>query len=147
MTCSLRGLVHHFNNRISEVASACIMVGLGVQIIAAPVPSDYRALDGLIKCVSGDFIALFFMVVGSVRIAALIANGHWRFSRRYGPWARSVGSGAGAVIWSQMFLSLIAVSPDDLTSLGAPVYFVMTWVELISIYRAFAMRDRHGRVG
>lgn len=141
MTCSLAGLVRHFNNRISEVAAACIMVGLGIQIIVAPVPSDYRALDDLTKLVSGDFIAFFFIAVGSVRVAALVANGHWS---KAGPWLRSVGAGAGATIWSQMFLSLIAVSPDDLTSLGAPVYFVMTGVELISIYRALAMRDRYG---
>ena len=54
MTCSLRGLVHHFNNRISEAAAAWIMVGLGIQIVLAPVPSDYRALDGLVRFVSGD---------------------------------------------------------------------------------------------
>lgn len=144
MKCSLPGLVRHFNNRISEAASAWIMVGLGIQIIAAPVPSDYRALDGLAWLVSGEHIAVFFIVVGAMRIAALTANGHWP---SYGPWLRSVGAGAGALVWSQMFLSLIAVTPDDLTSLGAPVYFVMTWVELISIYRALAMRDRHGRVG
>lgn len=141
MTCSLAGLVRHFNNRISEAAAAWIMVGLGIQIIAAPVPSDYRALDGLVRLVPGDFIAVFFIVVGAVRIAALIANGHWP---KYGPWLRSIGSGAGALIWSQMLLSLIAVSPDDLTSLGAPVYLVFTMVELISIYRALAMRDHHG---
>lgn len=144
MTCSLRGLVHHFNNRISEAAAAWIMVGLGIQIILAPVPSDYRALDGLVQYVHGSFIAWFFIIVGSVRIIALIANGRWP---KVGPWLRTIGSGAGAVIWSQMFLSLIAVSPDDLTSLGAPVYLVFTGVELISIYRAFAMRDHHGRLG
>jgi hypothetical protein len=142
MTCSLRGLVHHFNNRISEAAAAWIMVGLGIQIILAPVPSDYRALDALVRLVSGEFIAAFFIIAGSVRIAALIANGHWP---KVGPWLRSIGALVGAVIWSQMFLSLIAVSPDDLTSLGAPVYFVMTGMELISIYRALAMRDHHGR--
>lgn len=142
MKCSLPGIVRHFHNRLSEAASAWIMVGLGIQIIAAPVPADYRALDGLVWFVSSDFVAAFFIAVGAMRIAALTANGHWP---KYGPWLRSAGAGAGAVIWSQMFLSLIAVSPDDLTSLGAPVYFVLTMVEFISIYRA--MRDRHGRVG
>ena len=57
MTCSLAGLVRHFNNRISEAAAAWIMVGLGIQIIAAPVPSDYPALDGLVDYVHGSFIA------------------------------------------------------------------------------------------
>jgi hypothetical protein len=144
MTCSLAGLVRHFNNRISEAGAAWIMVGLGVQIIAAPVPSDYHALDMLLRWLTGDFVAWFFIAVGSVRIAALIANGRWP---RYGPWLRSIGALAGALIWSQMFLGLIVVTPDDLTSLGAPVYFVMTWVELISIYRALAMRDHHGKLG
>lgn len=142
MTCSLAGLVRHFNNRISEAASAWIMIGLGIQIIVAPVPSDYRALDMLLQHVSGDLIAAFFIAVGTIRIAALLANGHWP---KYGPWLRSVGALAGALIWSQMFLALIVVPPDVLTSLGAPVYFVMTGVELISIYRALAMRDSHGR--
>jgi hypothetical protein len=142
MTCSLAGLVRHFNNRISEAAAAWIMVGLGIQIIAAPVPSDYRALDMLLRWLTGDFIAWFFIAVGTVRIVALIANGRWP---KYGPWLRSVGALVGALVWSQMFLGLIVVTPDDLTSLGAPVYFVMTWVELISIYRALAMRDHHGR--
>lgn len=142
MTCSLAGLVRHFNNRISEAASAWIMVGLGIQIIAAPVPSDYRALDMLLRFVSGELIAAFFIVIGGVRITALIANGHWP---KYGPWLRSIGALIGAIVWSQMFLGLVVVPPDDLTSLGAPVYFVMTWVELISIYRALAMRDHHGR--
>lgn len=142
MTCSLAGLVRHFNNRISEAAAAWIMIGLGIQIIAAPVPTDYRALDMLLRFVSGDLIAVFFIAAGSVRIAALIANGHWP---KYGPWLRSIGALVGSVIWSQMFFGLIVVPPDDLTSLGAPVYFVMTGMELISIYRALAMRDHHGR--
>jgi hypothetical protein len=139
---TLRGMLHHFNNRISEVANALILVGLGVQIIAAPVPTDYRALDMLLRYVSGEFISALFIAVGTIRMAALVANGRWP---KYGPWLRSIGALIGALIWSQMFLGLIAVKPDDLTSLGAPVYFVFTLVELISIYRALAMRDRYGR--
>jgi hypothetical protein len=142
MTCSLPALLRHFNNRISEVSNALIMVGIGVQIIAAPEVSDYRALDLLSGIVSADSIATLFIVVGAVRMAALIANGHWP---EYGPWLRAIGALVGALVWSQMFLSLIVVSPDDLTSLNAPVYFVFTGIELVSIYRALAMRDRHGR--
>jgi hypothetical protein len=118
------------------------MIGIGVQIIAAPEVSDYRALDLLSGIVSADSIATLFIVVGAVRMTALIANGHWP---EYGPWLRAIGALVGALVWSQMFLSLIVVSPDDLTSLNAPVYFVFTGIELVSIYRALAMRDRHGR--
>lgn len=142
MTCSLPALLRHFNNRISEVSNALIMIGIGVQIIAAPEVSDYRALDLLSGIVSADSIATLFIVVGGIRMAALIANGHWP---GYGPWLRALGALVGALVWSQMFLSLVVVTPDELTSLNAPVYLVFTMVELVSIYRALAMRDHHGR--
>lgn len=140
--CSLRGLLRHFHNRISEVSNAMVMIGIGVQIIVAPVPPDYHALDMLLGVIPDGGIALLFVAVGTIRMAALIANGHWP---EYGPWLRAVGALVGALIWSQMFLSLIVIPSDSLTSLGAPIFSVFTMVELISIYRALAMRDHHGR--
>ena len=142
MICSLPALLRHFHNRISEVSNALIMIGLGLQIMVAPQVSDYRALDLLSGIVPAGSIAMLFIVVGTVRMAALIANGHWP---EYGPWLRAIGALVGALVWSQMFLSLIVVPPDELTSLNAPVYLVFTGIELVSIYRALAMRDRHGR--
>jgi hypothetical protein len=142
MRCSVAGLLQHFNNRVSEVGHALIMVGIGLQIMAAPPVSNYRALDLLAGFVSAGSIALFFISVGAVRMAALIANGRWP---SYGPWLRAIGALVGALIWSQMFLGLIAVPSDNLTSLNAPAYLVFTAIELISIYRALAMRDGHGR--
>ena len=142
MTCSLRGILIHFNNRISEVAAACVMLGIGVQIIAAPVPTDYHALDMLLVYISGDMVAAGFVVGGAIRMAALIANGHWP---EYGPWIRSIGALAGALLWSQMFLSLIVLPAEKLTSLNAPFCLVFTCVELLSVYRALAMRDHYGR--
>jgi hypothetical protein len=142
MPYSIAGLLRHFSNRISEVGHALIMIGIGLQIIAAPPASRYRALDLLSGFVSAECIALLFIAIGAVRMAALIANGRWP---KYGPWLRAIGALVGALIWSQMFLSLIAVPSDNLTSLNAPAYLVFTAIELISIYRALAMRDGHGR--
>jgi hypothetical protein len=141
MTCSLPALLRHFNNRISEAGHALIMIGLGVQIVATPT-ADFRALDLLARMVPEGSIAMLFIAVGIIRMAALIANGHWP---EYGPWLRAIGALVGALVWSQMFLSLVVVPPDHLTSLNAPVYLVFTGIELVSIYRALAMRDRHGR--
>lgn len=141
MTLSLRGLLRHFNNRISEVSHAMIMIGIGLQIITAP-HSEFMALDLLTRWAPDISISSLFIGVGTIRMAALIANGNWP---QYGPWMRAIGALIGALIWSQMFLSLLFVSPDDLTSLGAPVFFVFTTVEFLSIYRALAMRDHYGR--
>jgi hypothetical protein len=52
---------------------------------------------------------------------------------------------APTLVWSLMFLSLILIQPDNLTSLGALVFFIFTMVELLSIYRALRMRDHYGR--
>jgi hypothetical protein len=43
----------------------------------------------------------------------------------------------GAEVWAYDFA-------DAEARVGAPVYLVFTMVELISIYRALAMRDHHG---
>lgn len=141
MTFPIRGLLHHFNNRISEVVKALIMMGMGVQVLISP-SSEFHALDLLEKRLSENGIALLFLGVGSMRMAALIANGSWP---EYGPWMRAIGALVGALIWSNMFLSLMFISLNELSSLGAPIFFVFTMVELVSIYRALAMRDHNGR--
>lgn len=142
MKLSLRGLLHHFNNRISEVVTSTAMIGIGMQIIVAPEPTDYQSLYTLLHCVSGDFIAAFFIIIGAVRMSALIANGHWQ---RVGPWMRALGALVGGAVWLMMYMSLIGVSKEELTSLGAPTYLIFAFTELISIYRALAMRDHDGR--
>ena len=89
MILSLRGVLHHFNNRISEVGHAMIMVGLGVQIMAAPVTS-FRALDLMSRFVSGRLFCGAFPLGwndphgGADRQRQLagiwtVAKSHWRF--------------------------------------------------------------------
>jgi hypothetical protein len=56
---------------------------------------------------------------------------------------RAAGALVGALIWSQMCLSLALLG---LPSPGIPNYAVLTASELISIYRALAGHDeRHQR--
>jgi hypothetical protein len=78
-----------------------------------------------------------FLSVGVVRMAALIANGNWPV---YGPWMRAGGALLGALIWSQMCLSLVILA---LPSPGIPIYAVLTGTELFSIY--WALAGHHGR--
>jgi hypothetical protein len=140
MIISLRATLRHFDNRISEAVKAVIMIGIAMQIAVVP-HAQFPALRLLERSLSQDGVFCLFLFVGVVRLAALIANGHWP---NYGPWMRAIGALIGALIWSNMFLSVVALMPPELTSLGAPIFFVFSVVELLSIYRALAMRARYG---
>lgn len=137
MTCSLAGLVRHFNNRISEAAAALMMIGIAVLIATNPIAADAHSFDLIGVAVVDDWLAPAFLTVGVVRMAALVANGSWPL---YGPWMRAGGALVGALIWSQMCLSLVILA---LPSPGIPIYAVLTATEFFSIYRALA--GQHGR--
>ncbi|MGB5902549.1 MAG: hypothetical protein WBH00_06815 [Xanthobacteraceae bacterium] len=136
MNCSLAGLVRHFNNRISEAGAAWMMIGIAVLISMNPAAADAHSFDLIGVAIVDDWLAPAFLTVGVVRMAALIANGNWPV---YGPWMRAGGALLGALIWSQMCLSLVILA---LPSPGIPIYAVLTGSELISIYRALA--GHHG---
>ena len=137
MIWSLPAILRHFENRISEVAAALIMIGIAVLIAVAPAAADAHSFDLIGVAIVDEWLAPAFLSVGLVRIAALIANGNWPL---YGPWMRASGALVGALIWSQMCLSLVLLA---LPSPGIPIYAVLTASELISIYRALA--GHHGR--
>lgn len=137
---TLRKILEHFQNRISEAVKAAIMIGIGIQVMIEPT-ATYNAFRFLTTIMSIEHIATFFMFVGVARLLALIANGNFP---EYGPWIRAIGAFLGSLVWSQMFLSLVALTPQDSGSLGAPVFFVFSVVEFLSIYRALGTRYRHG---
>lgn len=139
MTCSLAALLRHFENRISEVAAALIMLGLALLIEVAPAAADAHSFDLIGVAIVDEWLAPAFLLVGLVRIAALVANGNWPV---YGPWMRAGGALVGALIWSQMCLSLVILA---LPSPGIPIYAVLTGSELLSIYRALAGHDGRGQ--
>lgn len=125
--------------RICEIVRALIMTGIGIQILIEP-DANFMGLRLLTRYASAVNIGLVFLTVGIVRTSAIFANGNWA---RYGPWARALGALIGALMWSQMFLSLLAIHPSDSATLGAPIFFVFTAVEFFTIYRAMATRTRH----
>jgi hypothetical protein len=134
---TLPAILRHFENRISEVSAALMMLGIAALLIVAPAAADAHSFDLIGVAIVDAWLATTFIAVGTVRIIALIANGGWPV---YGPWMRAGGALLGALIWSQMCLSLIVLgSPSP----GIPIYAVLTASELISIYRALA--GHHGK--
>lgn len=137
----LRAICLHFANRLFEVAMSAAMLALGIHLLIWPTALSASAFRFMTETVSGGLVAAVFLVFGCLRIGALWANGKWPV---WGPWLRAGGCAAGALMWAQMDLALLALIPKVGTppSPGIPVYFVLTIFELISIYRALA---RHGR--
>lgn len=138
-------LQHYCGNRLFEWVMTLALLMLGVLVVQWPDALAASAFRYILWIVAPVHLGIFYIVVGGFRIAALIANGSWL----YGPYIRSVGALAGAVIWGQMDLALLLLIPHAGTppSPGIPVYFCLIIGELISVYRALATRDcRHGLV-
>lgn len=125
----------HGSNRLFEWMTAAMMIGIAVTIAVSP-----HAVEGggfhLMKNLglTPMVLVVFFMIASIARAIGLYANGRWPV---YGPWCRTLGAAAGAVIWAQMLLSLIKWSDQSgYVSLGVPVYLFLAMGELISCYRA-----------
>ncbi len=137
----LRRLLAHFENRLSEVATAAMMLGLALEIGIWPESIGASAFHRILAVLPETWLGWGFLVAGTARLAALCANGSWPF---YGPLLRAAGALSGALIWFQMCLALFVLIPETgrPPSPGIPVYLVLTILELLSMYRALVMVQR-----
>lgn len=140
---TLRQLLQHFENRLFELATTSMMLGEALLIALWPHAIEASAFVQLLKVLSPAWLGFGFLICGSLRLAALIANGWWPF---YGPILRAIGAMGGAMIWFQMCIALFQLFPQIGTpSPGIPVYFVLTMFELVSLRRALGML-KHAQV-
>lgn len=133
----VKAIILHFENRLFELATTLMMLGIGVFVLMWPRSIEAGSFRYLLTVISAQAIVGIYVVIGIARIAALIANGHWQF---YGPIIRAGGALVGAVVWAQMAAALVMLlqfsgSPP---SIGIPVYSTLAFFELISMYRALA---------
>jgi hypothetical protein len=130
---------HHLEGRLFEWTMATAMVLLAAETFVWPRTLDASAFNWLTTLLPGSFIGVFLLLFGVIRVAALIANGR---SLVYGPRVRALGALAGAVLWAQFDLALIAAyTVKGPPSPGIPFWFTFTLAELYSAYRA-ASDDR-----
>ena len=101
---------HYLEGKLFEWMMSLGMIGLGLEIIFMPdtvnAPS-FLLISLIFPKISIDAFMIFF---GSLRIAALVANGR---STVYGPHARAFGAIAGAVLWAQFDISIIYSLKQD----------------------------------
>ena len=131
------GFMPYCRNRLFEWAMTIAMLGLALEIAVWPSSIATGSFRLLLIVINPTGLALFFGAFGLLRIAALIANGSWP---EHGPRMRAMGAGAAALMWGQMCVALILMTPQfgGVPSAGIPVYFSMTVGELMSAYRAIS---------
>lgn len=138
-----RHIVLHFENRMLELATAVMMLTISAWMVVWPTALSAGSLQSLTMVVPASLIIPLYGSFGWARIAALIANGHWKV---YGPMIRALGALVGAFVWAQMGASLwyAGILNGHEPSIGVPVYGTLSLFELISMWRALAGAG-HGR--
>lgn len=137
ITFMLVHLMTWYRDRLFEWVMTVIMLGLATEIVIWPETIGNSSFRFILKVVSAEHMAAFFVVFGLMRIAALIANGSWP---KHGPRLRAMGAGSAALMWGQMCVALLLLAPHNqgIPSPGIPVYFALTIGELVSAYRAMS---------
>lgn len=113
---------------------AVAMIALGVAMLLWPRMMHGSILQILLEILTSQIAAVLFLVLGMLRMAALIANGH---SLRAGPRIRSWCAIVTAVLWAQFTLSMGKVSIEQ--GFPSPMVFFwssFTFAEIYIAYRA-----------
>lgn len=137
-------IVRHFENRLQELAMATVMVVQGLLLTFSPGSFEAEGIIYLNRIVTPHGGALIFYSLGLARFVALLLNGHWQ---PYGAWVRAAGAASGAFVWSVIVAAFVifAVVQDQSLPFSTGTYAVLTWYELVSMYRALAgAKNRNG---
>src|SRR5665647_3961128 len=119
------GFMGYCRNRMFEWVMTLAMLGISLEIAIWPSSIASGSFRILLVVISPTGLSLFFGAFGFLRIAALIANGSWP---EHGPRMRAMGAGAAALMWGQMCVALLLITPDmgGVPSAGVPVYAALT---------------------
>ena len=136
-------IVKHFENRLFELAMATIFLVQSVFLLLSPGSMEAGGMRYLTQLLSLPTAILMFFIIGSGRIIALALNGHWQ---PYGAYVRAGGAALGVVMWFQVSAALfVYATAGNAIPFSAPVYGVLGFFELLSMFRALAGARRHGR--
>lgn len=116
-------------------AGILLVMAIGMLVFDAGIATtSFRRM--LEVGITQTHVHAFVLVVGPLRVAALVANGAWP---RYGPVARAAGALLGAVFWGQLAMALIGFGQfSGAVTIGVYVYIGLACGELFSLHRAIA---------
>jgi hypothetical protein len=107
-----KSVMLYLNGKLFEWSFSWCLIILGTNILLSPTMLQGSVLRVIVKVVSTlsiDLVVvpLAFLMIGTLSIAALIANGG---SMRLGPWIRAICALLRGVVWLTFSLSMLDVS-------------------------------------
>jgi hypothetical protein len=122
-------------DRLFESAMTGAMAFCSIHMAIWPQTIEFSLFRAMLYVFDSTSLTIFMMLMAAFRLAALIANGNWP---RWGPLLRMIGASGGAIVWLQMTVSLVMVSPfiNGAPSLSIEIFFWLTLGELYSAHRA-----------
>lgn len=107
----------------------------GVEVMAYPDTISFGAFQWILLVMTQQFIGLFMIMVGWMRISGLLLNGQTIFNRPFGPYIRAVCSVLSASMWVQFALALIIAGYErGAPTIGIPFWTMFTVGELYVAY-------------
>jgi hypothetical protein len=130
----VRPITYYLDGRLYEWAMGLIMISLGLAMTIWPAMCRGSILQVLLAIMPEAVAGLLFLVLGILRLFALIANGS---SCVIGPRLRTTVATVASMIWTTFTLSMSEVSIKQ--GFPSPMVFffsVFTLAELYVSYRA-----------
>lgn len=120
-----------------------MMVGIAICIFITPDTIKMGAFRFMTSAgLTPGMLFAFFLIGAALRMFALFANGRFKHGSHF----RAIGSGLAAFLWFHMALALVLLTETTGTlSLGIPVYFVLSFGEVVSCYRTAVENDAAGK--
>ena len=119
----------NFRRRLLEWLTSTIIFLLGIIMLISPESFDKPTLSMFY-----DYLQVWtptLLIVGTLRIIALLINGHWHGGT---PLLRLLGSLSGAAIFGAILGSLLQVSPWWTIPFGVVTYSVLTMGEMLNSF-------------
>lgn len=130
LTTMIYGISTHFPARFSEWLLSCILISWGASLLFMdPAKYELAVFTGLSQIASQAMWAVYAILVGMVRIAALIINGAYARS----PWLRLIGAFIAVPVWANMTLGIMA---EQVISTATGVYPWLMFADIYNVYRA-----------
>lgn len=128
-------LDYYVEGRAFEWVMGISMFCAGAEILIWQDTISFGAFQWLLLVMSQQFIGVFMVTVGWLRISGLMLNGQKVAGRPLGPYVRSVCSVLSASMWIQFAIALLFVGFDrGAPSIGLPFWFMFTAGELYVAY-------------
>lgn len=126
---------YYVEGRAFEWVMAIAMFFAGVELLIWSNTISFGAFQWILLVMSQQFIGLFMIVVGWMRMCGLMLNGQTVFNRQIGPYVRAVCSVLAATMWVQFAFALILSSLErGAPSIGLPFWAMFTVGELYVAY-------------